>query len=531
MGEGANLQRFQCVYTDMTKRAHRFAKSNLLPLALVFGTLVAGILIGTVISGPVDAAPEADAPVSDATPLQIPNPQPVENQFSELASRMRPSVVSIMIPASQPDEDEEAGGPHGPQEELFRRFFGLPFDGPPRAPRRGPGQGSGVVVDTKGYIITNEHVVQGADRIKVLFVDDEKEYDAELIGADEETDLAVIRVEGKTDLHAAPIGNSDAVKVGDWAVAIGAPFGYRETVTVGIISAKSREMRGVVNKPFLKFLQTDAAINPGNSGGPLLNIRGEVIGINTAIISRTGGYDGIGFALASNIAVETYNQLIRYGRVARGSIGVEFQGERNLALLRSYGSETGVFVRGVVEDGPAEAAGMREADIIVAVDGVDIGDGEELLQVVSGIAVGKTVPIEVVRAGEPHTLRVTVMDRERLYQDRPASRRDAPPDAEEATVKLGVTARGISPEERQELRMDFDGGVLLTKVASRSFAEEIGMEQGDVIVSVNRIGINSVQELREIQALLSPGQNVSVKVMRIGGRQWEAIYLAGVLPE
>lgn len=513
----------------MTKRAHRFVKSNLLPLTLVFGTLVAGILIGTVISGPVDAARDTDEPVSDATPLQIPEPQPVDNQFSELARRMRPSVVSIVIPASQPDEEDR--DPPSQPEEMFRRFFGFPFDGPPREPRRGPGQGSGVVVDPKGYIITNDHVVRGADRIKVLFMDDEKEYDAELIGTDEETDLAVIRVEGKPGLHAAPIGNSDAVNVGDWAVAIGAPFGYRETVTVGIISAKSREVRGLVDKPFLKFLQTDAAINPGNSGGPLLNIRGEVIGINTAIISRTGGYDGIGFALASNIAVETYNQVIRYGRVARGSIGVHFGREHNLSLLRSYGSETGVFVQSVVEDGPAEAAGMQEEDIIVAVDGIDIENGDKLLQVVSGIAVGKTVPIEVIRAGEPVTLRVTIMDRERLYQEISASRRDTPPDAEESTVKLGVTVRGISPEERQELGMDFDGGVLLTKVASRSFAEEIGLQRGDVIVSMNRIGVNSVRELREIQDSLSPGQNVAVKVMRAGGRQWTPVYLAGVLPD
>ena len=515
----------------MSTRTLRFKDKRLLPLALVFTTLVAGILIGTVISGPVDAAREANEPVTDAKPLVVPSAQPVDNQFSELARQVRPSVVSIEIPAVEEEEAEE-GGPFNPQEEMFRRFFGLP-NGPDQAPRRrGPGQGSGVIVDPKGYIITNNHVVEGAERIRVQFADDDELYDAKLIGVDPETDLAVVYVPGQKNLPAARMGNSDATNVGDWAVAIGSPFGYRETVTVGIISATAREMRSGPRRgrPFQKFLQTDAAINPGNSGGPLLNIRGEVIGINTAIISRTGGYDGIGFALASNIAVETYNQITRFGRVSRGSIGVEFQGDQNQSLVRSYGAENGVFVKRVVDGGPAEEAGMKDEDIILSVDGTKIEDGEKLIEVVAAVSVGKTVPIEVFRDGERLTLDVTIADRQKLYPEQAEAQLDSPENGEES-VRFGITVQEIAPSLRKEMMLDIKGGVLVTKVEGNSFAADIGLMQRDVVVAVNREEIGSIEDLRNIQKALKPGQDVSFKLMRTDGREWVTLYLAGVVPE
>lgn len=506
---------------------------GLLPAALIFGTLVAGILIGTVITYEADAARDVAEPVTDAEPLTVPPAEPVENQFSELARRVRPSVVSIYIPAERESEEESDRGPLSERQEMFRRFFGIPIPEIPGQPprRRGPGQGSGVIVDPKGYIITNNHVVADAERIKVRFVDDEEEYDAKLIGVDPETDLAVVHVSDKEGMQAARIGNSDAANVGDWAIAIGSPFGYRETVTVGIISAQSREMReGTRSRPFKKFLQTDAAINPGNSGGPLLNVRGEVIGINSAIISRTGGYDGIGFALSSNIAVETYNQIIRLGRVSRGSIGVEYSADQSPSLLRSYGAESGVFVRRVVDGGPADRAGMRSEDIITSVDGKAIQDGDVLIQVVSAISVGRTVPVEVVRDGEPVTLEVKIADRGQLYPENQVARR-VEPESEETSVRFGITVQEISPERRTQLGLETEGGVLLTKVDADSFAEEVGLARGDVVVAVNRIPVDSIEDLRDIQENLRPGMDVAFKLMRSNGQTWTTLYLAEVLPE
>ena len=300
---------------------------------------------------------------------------------------------------------------------------------------------------------------------------------------------------------------------------------------MGIISALSREMTdGARSRPFRKFLQTDAAINPGNSGGPLLNIRGEVIGINSAIISRTGGYDGIGFALASNIAVKTYNQIIRFGRVSRGSIGVEFSGEQSPSLSRSYGAESGVFVLRTVEDGPAERAGMRAEDIIVSVDGATIDTGEKLIEVVAAITVGETVPIEVVRDGKKLTLDVTIEDRAKLYAER-AESAEAPSEAEETTVRFGLTVQEIDPERRDEMRLRTSGGVLITEVETRSFAEDIGLRADDVILEVNRESIDSIRDLRTVQKGLNPGSDVAFKLLRWDGRTWRTLYEAGLLPE
>ena len=503
---------------------------RILPLALVFCTLVAGILIGTVISGRVDAARGSEEPATDAAPLSVPAAVPVENQFSELARKLRPSVVSIEVPAVEPEE-EDGRGFFNDQEDMFRRFFGLPNGPAPPPQRRRPGQGSGVIVDPKGYIITNNHVVEGAERIRVQFAEDDQRYDAKLIGVDPETDLAVIFVKGKEGLQAAKIGNSDAANVGDWAVAIGSPFGYRETVTVGIISATAREMRsGRRGRPFQKFLQTDAAINPGNSGGPLLNIRGEVIGINTAIISRTGGYDGIGFALASNIAVETYNQIIRYGRVSRGSIGVEFQNDVSQSLIRSYGAEWGVFVRRTVDDGPAADAGMQEEDIILSVNEVKIDDGEKLIEVVAGIPIGKTVPIKVMRDGKTLTLDVKIADRQKLYPEQVAEQFDVPEEGEES-VSFGITVQELSREIRADLPADLTGGVWVTRVEPNSFADDIGLSRGDIVMALNREPISSIKDLRDIQQELQPGQDISFKLLRSDGREWSTLYIAGVVPE
>ena len=381
---------------------------KLLSFTLILFTLSIGVLIGTLVSTGVKAAKD-QAVAPGATPLNIPSPVQLSNSFSTLAKQLSPSVVNISSTylqkasvqqpqaksrrRAQPDEEEDDPG----TQDFFERFFGNPFGGgaQQQGPRKGYAMGSGVVVDKNGYILTNNHVVEKASKVQVKFNDDPTEYEAKVIGVDSATDVAVLKVD-KKDIVPAKIGNSDAVQVGDWAVAIGSPFGFQATVTAGIISAKSRDVPGSQdqnNSGFQHFLQTDAAINPGNSGGPLLNIDGEVIGINTMIASRSGGYQGIGFALPINTAVKVYNQIIKTGKVTRGSIGIQFSNdeERNRKLVQGYGASTGIFVQQVTPGGPADKAGLKEADIITHLNGKPVNRGQDLMDTVADTTVGETM--------------------------------------------------------------------------------------------------------------------------------------------
>src|SRR5438876_12133451 len=367
---------------------------KLLSSTLILFTLSVGILIGTLVNTGVKAAKDQAAP--GATPLVIPNPVQLSTAFSQLAKQLEPSVVNITVsyepkaasttrPRSNsrrravPDDEEEGGDQS--MQDFFNRFFGggVPSPDGPRG-RRGSGLGSGVIVDANGYILTNNHVVEKADRIQVTLAGTTHKYDAKLIGGDADTDLAVIKIDAHKQLTAARIGNSDSVQVGDWAVAIGSPFGLQATVTAGIISAKERDLRGGPEHQFQRFLQTDAAINPGNSGGPLLAINGDVIGINTMIVTGSGGYQGVGFAMPINTAAKIYNQIIKNGKVTRGAIGVTFNsGEVKPELLSVYGAKEGVFVTDVAPGMPAEKAGIRREDVIIAVDGKPVKNGNELV--------------------------------------------------------------------------------------------------------------------------------------------------------
>src|SRR5580698_2684699 len=342
----------------------KMRKQKFLSLTVILFTLSIAILIGALAQTSVRAAKEAVA-APDATPLTIPNSQPTENEFTRVAKELEPSVVNISVdyipkaaPQSKatpkrrqqqqtPNDDDDQGG----LPDLFQRFFGqgggggggnqFQFGEP--QDQRSESLGSGVVVDRNGYILTNNHVVEKSTTIKVKFMNDSTEYPATVIGTDKDTDLAVIHVDRK-GLAAARIGNSDVMQPGDWSIAIGSPFGFQATVTAGIISAISRDIPGDSNASFQHFIQTDAAINPGNSGGPFANIKGEDIGINTMIASRSGGYQGIGFAMPINTGVKVYNEIIKAGHVTRGSIGIQFK-EYNESLLKVYGAEHGgVFV-------------------------------------------------------------------------------------------------------------------------------------------------------------------------------------------
>jgi len=351
---------------------------------------------------------------------------------------------------------------------------------------------------------------------------------------DPQTDLAVIRVEGKKNLNAAKIGNSDAVQVGDWAVAIGSPFGFQATVTTGIISAKERDIPGDTTQ-FQHFLQTDAAINPGNSGGPLLNIRGEVIGINTAIASRSGGYQGIGFALPINAAVQVYNDIIKTGKVTRGSIGIRFSSadtEQGRSLLKSYGLNEGAFVQQVAPGGPAEKAGLKSEDVIVSIDGKPVKTSGYLVNTVTATPVGNSVNIVAVRDGKRENFKVVVGDLSQVFPDQFGSgAKEEPGKVEGTSVRFGMTIQNLTDAQRQNFGIKEKGGVQVATVEPDSFAEDVQLLPKDIILSINRQPVNSVEDVRRIQNTLKPGDAVAFRILRQGqGRQWESQFVAGTLP-
>ncbi len=518
-------------------------KQKLLSLSVLVFTLSLGIVIGTLIRTGVSASSGQAA--SDASPLTIPSPVQLSNEFSQLAKKLEPSVVNITA-ETIPDQRSASRNrrqPATPQEqddpqEFFRRFFGgSPFGAMPEQQRR-VGTGSGVIVDPNGYILTNNHVVDGSTRLKVRLNGDPKEYDAKLIGADPETDLAVIKVDLSRKLTAAKIGNSDAVQVGDWAVAIGSPFGLEATVTAGIISAKERDIPGA--EQFQHFLQTDAAINPGNSGGPLLNIRGEVIGINTAIATSTNGYQGVGFALPVNMAVKVYNQIIKTGRVTRGSIGVRLRTNAEPELFKAYGASEGAFVMAIEPGSPAAKAGLKEADIIVSMNGKPIRKGDDLVNSVAEAQVDSTATLGVIREGKHIDLQVHIGDRTEVYaaDARIGGRRsDAAGQAESAGMKFGISVRGLSAAERSSGGLDAKAGVLITSVEAASFAEDVGLQPDDVLTEINRQPVASVDDIRRIQSSLKPGDAVAFRVQRpvgaargAGQRSYQTFFFAGTLP-
>jgi serine protease Do len=524
-------------------------KQKFLSFALVLFTLAIGILIGTVLSTGVRAAKDQVA-APGATPLTIPNPVQLQNSFSTIAKQVEPSVVNISteyvekpVTSSRrkqgrrtPNPEAQGGEDEGSMQDFFQRWFGGqggPMVEGPMTPQKQSSLGSGVVVDRNGYILTNNHVVEKATRIKVKFTSEDTEFDAHVVGTDPLTDLAVVKVD-KTNLTAAAIGNSDAAQVGDWAIAIGSPFGFNETMTVGIISAKERDLGPGDSTSFQHFLQTDAAINPGNSGGPLLNIRGEVIGINTMIVaSRSGGNQGIGFALPINTAVKVYNQIIKSGHVTRGSIGIKFPSENNADLLKAYGAKLGVFVEDVTSGSPAEKAGIHPEDVITSVNGRPIKKGQDLIDEVAETPVGNTVALNLLRDGKQMSMNVTVGDRAKLFPEELGGKAIEPKDngPENASAKFGFYIQDLTPGMRTNLGYTGSTGVLVSSVESGSFAEDIGLRKNDVITSINRQPVANKEDVQRLQKSLKNGDSVAFRVMRSPGRgsDWQPLYLAGEL--
>jgi len=540
----------------------RLRRQKMLSLTLVLFTLAIGVVIGTLVTTGAKAAKDNTA-APGATPLTIPNPVPLQNSFATIAKQVEPSVVNISTtylpkapttrgrrraaPQQQPDDEDDQGdqndqgqgqgqgqGGQGNMEDFFQRFFSNPFGGGgQQIPQHQTNAlGSGVVVDRAGYILTNNHVVDKADRIQVKFMGDRTEYDAKVVGVDAATDLAVIRVEGKSSLSPARIGNSDAVQVGDWAIAIGSPFSFEETMTLGIISAKERDVDPL--QQFQHFLQTDAAINPGNSGGPLLNINGEVIGINTAIASRSGGYQGIGFALPINQAVKVYNDIIKNGKVIRGSIGVSFtpsDSNKAEALLKSNGAKEGVFIEAVPAGGPSDKAGIKPEDIIVAVNGKPVRNGSELVDKVTSTPIGETLNITILRERQKMDFKVVVADLAQVFPERFGNGKEESAGPVEATqVLFGIKIENLTDARRDTMGIK-QPGVLISSVEQNSFSEDIGMRKGDVVLEINRHPVKNTDDVVRLQKTLKPGDAVAFRVLRQTGRtEWTPLFLAGTLP-
>ena len=444
-------------------------------VAVLAGMILAWLAISGGSGG--GAAPSAWASASVEPPM-------VPASFSQLAETVGPAVVNIRTVKTLKGGgpvfrhfQREPGGRENPFNEFFERFFGDEM----QKEFKQPSLGSGFIIDKDGYVVTNNHVIEDADQIKVK-LDDEKEFDAQVIGRDASTDLALLKIKAAQELPLVKLGDSAQLKIGQWVVAIGSPFGLERTVTAGIVSAKGRV---IGSGPYDDFIQTDASINPGNSGGPLINMKGEVIGINTAIVASG---QGIGFAIPINLAKGIIAQLKAGGEVTRGWLGVAIQ-DVSPEMADYYGVEAkkGVFVADVFKGDPADAAGIKPKDIIVEVNGQKVETTRQLTSLVADIPVGQTAKVKVLREGKPRVLDVKIGKRD---DKRTAARGEAPEKRGEDPLGLRVSA--LTPEIAQRFNIGETAGVIVTDVQNGSSAEEAGVRVGDIIKEINRVGIESV---------------------------------------
>ncbi len=453
------------------------------------------------------------APQPPERALQV--AEQLQDAFAWVAQKVEPSTVTILSPRLTPPRPMfriPPGPEMDPFEEFFRRFFerGIPApeEEPPSPQLRA--RGSGVIVSADGYILTNRHVVEGLRRIVVALSNDQR-FEAKLIGSDEVTDIAVLKIEpGNTRLVPAPLGDSDKVRVGDWAIAVGNPFGLRQTMTVGIISAIGRrpvEAGALIS--YTEFLQTDAAINPGNSGGPLCNIRGEVIGINTAITSPTGGNVGIGFAIPINTVKFVMEQIIKQGRVVRGWLGVELQEVSDLADPSALGltEPRGVVIVQVLPNSPAERAGLKSQDVILSFNGIPVRNIPHLQSLVGRTPPGTTVQLTILRGGKEMTVPVQIAER-------------TPEVVAEAEAKhrwRGLVVGELTGELRQQLQVPARiRGVLVLEVAPNSPAAQANIQESDVVTVVANQEILTIGDFAKVTQSIPPNRSVPVTIWRRG---------------
>jgi len=522
----------------------RLRTRRLASVFVLLATLSVAIVAGSFAAHGVRGQ-EKQSSSADATPLKVVNSTVPPNEFVKIAQKVGPAVVNIntqTLPKQssgkgrrnphsrvQPnqqnpggddeDDDQQQGQGQGNFQDFFNRFFGG------QAPDQEGGDdgqvreslGSGFIVDPKGYIITNNHVIEKADKIYVKLSTDPDSQDlgrpARVIGVDKATDLAVIKIDTSSALPTVRLGNSDTAQVGDWVEAIGSPFALSQTVTAGIISAKNRTIEPGASGQFQHFIQTDAAINPGNSGGPLLNMNGEVIGVNTAIYTQSAGYQGIGFAMPANTVVEIYNDLISPShKVTRGSIGIQFRQGLSGAVNRVYGFKNGVLVQEVQPGGPAEKGGLKPGDIITAIDGRSIKDGDDLVNEIASRRPGSSIRLGYLRDGKPGDTTVTIGDRDKVFADLGNAQVEANPDekGDAGEAKLGMVVREVSPSTAAKLHSP---GVVIQSVRSGSFADLQGLEPGLVIIRINKQPTGTKDQFDAVVNKLKTGDDVVFEVV------------------
>ena len=441
---------------------------------------------------PVKGTPAPQGASVMRTALPVPS-----GSFAQIAEHVAPAVLNITAVT------KSSGGGRTPIEEYFgedflRRFFG---EGEPQK-----SLGSGVIVDSSGVVLTNAHVVERAQEIEAVTADGKK-YKAKLVGLDKRSDLAVLRLQGGGPFPAASLGDSDKVRVGDWVLAIGSPFGLQQTVTAGIISAKGRPLGPGL---YDDFLQTDAAINPGNSGGPLVNMLGEVVGINSAILSspRAGGGNlGIGFAIPANTARTIYTELAAKGKVTRGWLGVSIQPvTKDLAEGFGLKQPKGVLINDVVQDSPAEKAGITKGDIITEFNGRKVDGPQDLQKAVAATPPGKGAPVTVWRDKSSHTLEIRVGE----TPDENVAIKTGP----RGKSMLGLDVRPVTPELARQLNLRSTEGVVVLRVEDDSAASEAGVQRGDVIKEINRQKVRALADYERLTASLKEGDRVTVLIQR-----------------
>jgi serine protease Do len=467
-------------------------------LFFVFLYIAVGVIFGILFTARFDLnnSLEAESPKEQRAPVErFPAAKSLEESFMQIAEEVGPAIVSISTVQTRRVgvSRDFFGDPFG--DEFFDRFFRDFFGDEPEREYKQRGLGSGIIIDSQGYILTNEHVVSEADDITVTLPGG-REFEGKVLGTDPRSDLAVIKIEAE-DLPVARLGDSDKMRIGQWAIAIGNPFGFylrspQPTLTVGIISALHRQLPVSPHRDrlYTDLIQTDAAINPGNSGGPLVNLDGEVIGINVAIITATGGYQGMGFAIPVNTAKLKLESLKAGEEIEYGWLGITIQNlTKALADFFKLETQKGVLVAEIHEDSPADKAGLKEGDIINKYDGEEVKDVRELINMVSNTPVGKEVKIDILRNNKPHSLMAEVGKR--------------PDDIREFARKTtgrwrGITVRNITPDIASELGISEEKGVIVSEVEKDSLASLAGIRQGIVIYSINKEPVDSIDEFNQI---------------------------------
>jgi len=482
--------------------------------------LAAGMVLASrlTLTAPTRAAADREKPAlaagSDLSEAQL-----FGFNFAKIAEEEKKFVVNINTTKTfkrrlrQSPRGRRGLMPFGGEEDFFNHFFG-------QLPERDLKQqslGSGFIVDKAGYILTNNHVVEGADDIRVTLLDG-RSYDAEVTGRDPKTDIALIRIKPENGLPVATLGDSDALRVGEWVVAIGNPFGLGHTVTAGVVSAKDRTIGA---GPYDAFIQTDASINPGNSGGPLFNVRGEVVGINSAI-SSSG--QGIGFAIPINMARDIMEQLRENGSVTRGWLGVQIQAlTPDLRDSLGLDGEGGALIAGVIKGDPAEKAGLKPGDVIMEFDGRSVRSDRDLVAVVGNTPVGRKVALKIVRDGKNLTLTVKVAKRSDDKDEAAAEDDDGPTVKESGKVRIGVQVQDVTAALAEQLGLDDTAGALVVEVLEGSPVERAGIERGNVILEANRQPVESAAAFVRAVRAAEPGRSVLLLVRSARGTRYVAV--------